>query len=272
MPSFRSLDFDIDKYLNRLIPSPPWKSIPYPVAYFLGHRTDAVKEHGNILTVFWGFIGVFCSLALIQVISRQIPAVATHGPRVVASFGAAAVLEFYAIDSPLAQPRNAILSQIIASVVGVSCSKLFQLSPHFESIRLFAGALSCAAVVALMGLTKTVHPPAGATALLAVADDAAVTLGWTLVLLIILGCAIMLCTALILNNIQRRFPVYWWTPEDLTGLPSTQEGEPSSSGEEGKASYEGSKLVITRSRIIVPDHMILAPEEKFMLESLCNRI
>ncbi|KAI1075007.1 HPP family protein [Whalleya microplaca] len=274
MPSIRSLtqwDFDIDKYLNRLIPPPPWQWIPYPVAYILGHRNGSIKEHGNILSIIWGFIGVFCSLVLIQVISHQIPYIAAHGPLIVASFGAAAVLEFYTIDSPLAQPRNAVLSQIIASIIGVSFCKLFQLSPHFESIRFVGGALSCASVVALMGLTKTVHPPAGATALLAVVDDVAVNIGWTLVPLVILGCAIMLCTALVLNNIQRRFPVYWWTPEDLAGSRSRQESE-SPSGDEEKASYEHAILVISRRKIIVPDHIILNPEEKFMLESLCNRL
>lgn len=66
-----------------------------------------------------------------------------------------------------------------------------------------------------MAFTKTVHPPAGATALLAVVDDAIIDLGWFLIPVVLLGCALMLVAALVINNIQRRFPIYWWTPEDL---------------------------------------------------------
>ncbi|KAK5629539.1 hypothetical protein RRF57_005254 [Xylaria bambusicola] len=70
-------------------------------------------------------------------------------------------LEFYAFESPFAQPRNFIASQVIATVVGVSLSRLFQLHSNEEWIRWLGGSLACAATTSLMGLTKTVHPPAG---------------------------------------------------------------------------------------------------------------
>ncbi len=129
--------------------------------------------------------------------------------------GAAAVLEFYAIEAPLAQPRNAILGQLISAFVGIVVAKLFNLSGRFDEINYLGGALACASATALMALTKTVHPPAGATALLAVVDSRLVHLGWFLLPVMALGCGLMLVVALIINNIQRRFPVYWWTPEDL---------------------------------------------------------
>jgi HPP family protein len=75
--------------------------------------------------------------------------------------------------------------------------------------------LACAAATAAMALTKTLHPPAGATALLAVVDDSSLEMGWFLIPVVQLGCILMICTALLLNNIQRRYPVYWWTAEDL---------------------------------------------------------
>ncbi|KAI0592756.1 HPP family-domain-containing protein [Biscogniauxia sp. FL1348] len=151
-------DFDIDRYLNRFVPQPPWGSIPYPLAYFMGYRRGHLKARGNLLITPWAFVGVFCSLMLIRVISDEIPDAADHGLSLIASFGAAAVLQFYAIESPFSQPRNCFLSQIIASIIGVSCCKLFGLSPNFESIRWLGGALACASTVALMGLTKTIHP------------------------------------------------------------------------------------------------------------------
>jgi CBS-domain-containing membrane protein len=131
--------------------------------------------------------------------------------------GAAAVLEFHAIDSPLAQPRNAILSQLLASVIGTTISTVFQQSAHFGSLRWLGGALSCSVATSVMALTGTVHPPAGATALLAVVSDDSIRLGWYLVPLVMMGCAIMTFMALVLNNIQRRFPVYWWRKGDLDG-------------------------------------------------------
>lgn len=60
-----------------------------------------------------------------------------------------------------------------------------------------------------MGLTNTVHPPAGATALLAATSVDITNLGWVLVPLIILGNVLMLGVACVLNNIQRQFPMYW---------------------------------------------------------------
>ena len=77
------------------------------------------------------------------------------------------------------------------------------------------GALACASATALMALTKTVHPPAGATALLAVVDSNLIRIGWFLIPVMMLGCALMLGVALLVNNVERRFPMYWWTPEAL---------------------------------------------------------
>jgi CBS-domain-containing membrane protein len=122
-----------------------------------------------------------------------------------------------------------------------------------------------------MGLTKTVHPPAGATALIAVVDDRAVSIGWRLIPLVLLGCAIMLVVALILNNILGRFPLYWWTPNSLTPLPPKQISG-SSSGEEEKDRTLDSKVVIFRDQVDIPAHIQLSPEESLLLEQISSRL
>jgi HPP family len=66
-----------------------------------------------------------------------------------------------------------------------------------------------------MTLTNTVHPPGGATAVLAIVDPAVGALGWLFVPLILLGSVLMVLVALVVDNIQRRYPVYWWTPKDV---------------------------------------------------------
>src|SRR3989304_3656981 len=81
---------------------------------------------------------------------------------IIGSFGASAVLLYAAIKSPLAQPRNLVGGHIIAGIVGVACYKLFGGTPWI------AGALASSLAIVAMLLTKTLPPPAGATALIAV--------------------------------------------------------------------------------------------------------
>lgn len=282
-----SWNIDIDRFLNPFLPPPPWRWIPRPISHWFGYRETPPKPLGNVLVTFWSVVGIFCGVSLIEGVSSHVPSFRDHGaPLIVASFGAAAVLEFCAIESPLAQPRCAVLSQLFASVIGVGIAKLFALNPRAEELHWLSGALACAAATAVMILTKTVHPPAGATALLAAVDKTALALGWWLVPVMLLGAALMLVAALIINNIQRRFPVYWWTAEDLTRTrqkPPDVERAGSSAGEpgaktfapslEGRSLSEGEpQLVVRRGQVVVPEAMYLTSEEKQVLERLSNRI
>lgn len=209
------------------------------------------------------------------------------------------MLEFYAIDSPLAQPRNAFCGQLIAAIVGVAVAKLFQLSDNFSEIQYLGGALSCACTVAIMALTKTVHPPAGATALLAVVDDRLVRAGWFLIPVMILAVSLMLAVALIINNIERRFPVYWWTPAGLkkakpvsneqdkaetgtskgpdstghvSGSQTSPEKEKSLEPEVKHQQHESSEAIIRPGLIVLPKDMYLTVEEMQFLETLSKRL
>lgn len=140
-----------------------------------------------------------------------------------------------------------------------------------------------------MALTGTTHPPAGATALLAVADENIAAMGWYLVPVAMLGCGLMLVVALLVNNIQRRYPVYWWTPEEVGHMwkrnvaqqksgeeddeHSAAKVEPSSPNIEARISHvEGPRLVIMKDLVMVPKDMFLRPEEKTFLESLSQRL
>lgn len=228
---------DIDRHLNPILPPSILPRLPHPVAHFLGYRShpSAQGALGNVAVVFWACIGIFSSLAVIGAATQHVPAFQSWGvPTIIGSFGAAAVLDFYAIESPLAQPRNAILGQLVSTIVGVATCKLFMLSPRFQEVRWLGASLSCALATLAMGFvwplsptrdtmeketnrhaqTGTVHPPAGATALMAVLDDDVTALGWFLIAPMMLGCGLMLAVALIVNNIQRRFPYYWWSPEE----------------------------------------------------------
>lgn len=68
----------------------------------------------------------------------------------------------------------------------------------------------------VMQLTHTVHPPASATALIAVTGGASIyNLGyWYVLCPIALGVALMLVVAMVVNNVARRYPAHWWKPKD----------------------------------------------------------
>lgn len=187
------------------------------------------------------------------------------------------MLEFCAIESPFAQPRNAVVSQIIASVIGVAIAKLFALNPHAKHLPELGGPLACAITTALMAITNTVHPPAGATALLAVTQVP--DLGWWLIPIMLLGAALMQATACLLNNIQRRFPVYWWTAHDLRKREVGEDQESAREKEGGRPSTseesfsdKPSEVVVRKGEVFIPDNLWVTAEERELLEQLSERI
>jgi len=194
--------------------------------------------------------------------------------------GASAILEYHTIDSPLAQPRNAMLGQIFSATIGIVITKLFQLSPHFESVRWVAGALAVGVASAFMGFTKTIHPPAGATALLCATEPSIMALGWLFLPMIILGMTLLLAVALLLNNIQRRFPLYWWSPADLSRpeedniervarLQSETERARSTGSAEPKVV---DAITINQGHIVMPEWVVIEDEERAILEILQTKL
>lgn len=66
-----------------------------------------------------------------------------------------------------------------------------------------------------MQLTKSVHPPSGATALLATVNAEVYAMSWYYLPVVLLSSTLVLITALIIDNIQRRYPAFWFTePKD----------------------------------------------------------
>lgn len=135
------------------------------------------------------------------------------------------MLLYGAIESPLAQPRALIGGHLIASIIGVCITKLFSLIPseqRLDSLRWLAGALSTATSIVVMQLTGTTHPPAGATALLAAINADVYHMGWYLIPVILLSSVLMLVLALMINNIQRRYPMFWFAP----AIPAVSQSSP----------------------------------------------
>lgn len=130
----------------------------------------------------------------------------------IASMGASAVLDFNTIKSPLAQPRNSIIGNTLAAICGVAIAKLFQHNSGFENIEWVSGAVGCALASWVMSITNTIHPPGGATAVLASTQAQVISMGWKFVPIVMLDSTLMVTVALLFNNVLRHYPMYWWTP------------------------------------------------------------
>ena len=133
--------------------------------------------------------------------------VGTDMTLLIGSFGASAVLVFGAARSPLAQPRNLIGGHVVSAFAGVTAWTLFQQYPWL------AAAFAVATAIAAMHLTRTLHPPGGATALVAViGSDQIHDLGYLYVLVpATIGPMLLLLVGLLVNNIprSRQYPETW---------------------------------------------------------------
>ena len=157
--------------------------------------------------IVWSWVGAFLGMAPVAYINYQLLE-GTDYLLIIGSFGASAVLIYGAIKSPLAQPRNLIGGHVISAFIGVTSYQLLQ--AHMW----LAAAVAVATAIAIMHATKTLHPPGGATALIAVIGSEKVhNLGYLYTVIPVgLGAAIMLVVALLVNNISknRRYPEFWY--------------------------------------------------------------
>ena len=160
----------------------------------------------SLFEIIWSWIGAFLGIGAVSYIHYNIIE-KTDFVMLIGSFGASAVLIYGAIKSPLAQPRNLVGGHIISAVIGVTCYKLF------SSQIWLASAIAVATAIAAMHATKTLHPPGGATSLIAVIGSNKIhNLGYLYVFIPTgLGAIIMLLVALIVNNIPktRKYPEFW---------------------------------------------------------------
>lgn len=156
--------------------------------------------------IIWSWIGAFLGISAVSYLNYVILGGADTG-LMLGSFGASAVLVYGAIKSPLAQPRNLIGGHIFSGFVGVAAYQLFH-----PCIWMAAG-MAVATALALMHVTKTLHPPGGATALIAVIGGEKVhCLGFLYPIIPAgLGALVMLAVALLVNNIPRtrKYPEFW---------------------------------------------------------------
>jgi CBS-domain-containing membrane protein len=208
--------------------------LPAWLLCWFGIRTDTQVPPPKYALYVWPFVGAFGALAVLQAIfGHSIYFMSRSVPSLITSYGASVVLCFDKIESPLAQPRALIGGHFLSGIVGIVVARVVygtsQLEEESSSSLAWLGAsLATAIAILVMQLTKTTHPPAGATALLPVLDPAVNKIGWYLLPVLLLSSSMTMFIALLVNNIQRQYPIFWWTatpPEK--SLPITERPGPS---------------------------------------------
>ncbi|MBD1422227.1 HPP family protein [Sphingobacterium chuzhouense] len=153
---------------------------------------------------FWSFVGAFVGIFIIA-FTQSLHLPTLENVFLIGSFGASSVLVYGAIQSPLAQPRNLVGGHVVSALVGVTVARIL------PDIIWLTAPLAVASSIVFMQMTRTLHPPGGATALIAVTGGTKVaSLGyWYVWSPVLSGALILLLTALVFNNItaKRHYPV-----------------------------------------------------------------
>lgn len=144
------------------------------------------------LTWLGGFLAIGI-VAYLSVISNQ--------PLILGSFGASCVLIFGYPDSPFSQPRNVIGGHLLTTLTGLMFFHIF-------GYEWWSMALALATSIAVMQVTKTVHPPAGSNPLIVMLGHAP----WSfLVTPTLLGVLTLQAVAILFHAQikERTYPKYW---------------------------------------------------------------
>ncbi|WP_196893907.1 HPP family protein [Aureivirga marina] len=146
---------------------------------------------------FYSGLGGFLAIAIVAILTNN-----TEIPFMMAPFGATCVLAFGVPVSPLAQPRNILGGHLISTIIGILCLQ-------FLGTEWYSLAIGVGSAIAIMQLTKTTHPPAGADPLVVILSGST----WSFLINPVLsGAIIITLIALLFNNFhkKRKYPTYWW--------------------------------------------------------------
>ena len=173
-------------------------NLVYKIIRFMAIELDSVSNAEKMVASLGGAIGI----TLIAFISYQFTG-ASGAALIVPSMGASAVLVFAIPHGKLSQPWPLIGGSLVSAIIGVSCYKLIP-DPYL------AGGLAVGAAIGVMHLLGCIHPPGGATALVAVIGGPAITdLGYHYVVIpILLNVLIIFIIAIVFNSFfpWRRYP------------------------------------------------------------------
>ena len=161
---------------------------------------DATSQKEKIISGFGGFFAILVVIWITSLFEKQLDAQFLF----VASMGATAVLQFAAPHVQFSQPWNVFGGHIVSALIGVFIH-------HQVANPMLGGALAVGLAISAMYYLHCLHPPGGATALMAVIGGATVDgFGYLYVVLPVgLGAVLMIGVAILFNYpfSHRRYPV-----------------------------------------------------------------
>ena len=160
----------------------------------IGRSFQPFFKHRKILISFVGAFIAINILALVCIYNDQ--------SLLIALFGASTVLIFGAEGSPLAQPRNLIMGNVLDSI-----SAVFSFS--FFGNNSFSCGIAVAIAIAFGQFFRCLHPPAEAVAFLGVISNANLDF---ILSPILIGSLILVMWGIIFNRVFNKkstYPVHW---------------------------------------------------------------
>ena len=160
----------------------------------IGRSYQPSFKYRKILISFMGSFIAINFLAYLSIYEGQ--------SLLIAPFGASTVLLFGVEESPLAQPRNLIMGNLLGGISAVFSFNCFGNNS-------FSCGIAVAITIALGQLFRCLHPPAGAVALLGVISNANLSFILSPVLL---GSTVLVIWGISFNRIFNKkstYPVHW---------------------------------------------------------------
>jgi len=170
-----------------------------PIRRFIGPATTRVR----LREIFVSGVSALLAIAAVHALTAQ-AAGEQAAIFMVASMGAAAVLLFAVPHGALSQPWPVFGGQAVSAVIGVTAAQ-------WIADPALAAGIAVGGAIAAMQLLRCVHPPGGATALVAVIGGPAVhELGYGFVILPVLANTLIIFGAAVVANWPfpwRRYPI-----------------------------------------------------------------
>lgn len=163
------------------------KELEEPGKLIIKQRTPANKLLPSWIEGGCSLLGIFIGMGIICFIS-------THYNMhfLIPSFASSAIMIFMSPENPLAQPRNVLGGHVMAALAGIITNYLF-------SNTWWAITLAVVLAALLMIVTRTLHPPGGATAIVAHLGGCGSSSAFILIP-VVANSIIMVLTALIINH------------------------------------------------------------------------
>jgi len=119
--------------------------------------------------------------------------------------------------------------------------------------------------------------------MLAVTDDTVLALGWFFVPMVLVGSLLLLAVALIINNIQRQYPLYWWTPHQVERIHAASTDDLETLAGQSDRTFSGSfgvsgvaaampSTLLGSGAMVIPTDFVLHEDERVVLNAIAARL